>query len=87
MVRSAVLIGSVAPDVAFYLLTLSSFFCFHNVMGWPLNWNFRFYSPISYWDNAHFGRQVGIFEWILDLSLVGYLIFHWRRSKVVNSEV
>jgi len=24
---------------------------------------------------------VGTFEWILDLSLVGYLIFHWRRSK------
>ena len=162
MVRSAVLIGSVAPDVAFYLLTLSSFFYFHNVMAWslnetaryifgtlyfedpvwiaahnllhspvslllglwaarllrarwskfsnwmhwflmacllhslvdivthhddgpallwPLSWNIRFYSPISYWDHAHFGSQVETFEWILDLSLVGYLIFHWRRSK------
>ena len=163
MVRSAVLIGSVAPDVAFHLLTLGSFMYFYNVMGWPLNeaaryifgtlyfedpvwiashnllhspvsllfglavvhslrnrwshlshwmhwflmacllhslvdivthhndgpvlfwplnWHFRFSSPISYWDNAHFGRQVGTFEWILDLSLVGYLIFHWRRSKL-----
>ena len=35
------------------------------VLFWPLNWHFRFPSPISYWDNAHFGRQVGIFEWIL----------------------
>ena len=163
MVRSAVLIGSVAPDVAFYLLTLSSFVYFHNVMGWPLNeaaryifgtlyfedpvwiaghnllhspvsllfglavvhslrnrwshfshwmhwflmacllhsfvdilthhddgpallwplsWDIRFYSPISYWDHAHFGSQVGTFEWILDLSLVGYLVFHWRRSRL-----
>ncbi|MCH8016974.1 MAG: metal-dependent hydrolase [Acidobacteria bacterium] len=163
MVRSAVLIGSIAPDIPFYLLTLGSFLYYQNVVGWPsnetaryifrtlyfedpvwiaacsllhspvslavglgvarllrtrwrdfsnwmhwclmacllhslvdivthhndgpvlfwpLNWHYRFPSPISYWDNAHFGRQVGIFEWILDLSLVGYLIFHWRRSKV-----
>ena len=163
MVRSAVLIGSVAPDVAFYLLTLGAFNYFHNRMGWslnetaryifdilyfedpvwiaghnllhspvsllfgltvahslksrwtrlshwmqwflmacllhslvdivthhddgpvlfwPLNWNFRFPSPISYYDRAHFGSQVATFEWILDLSLVGYLIFHWRRSKL-----
>jgi membrane-bound metal-dependent hydrolase YbcI (DUF457 family) len=163
MVRSAVLIGSLAPDVAFYLLTPSACIYFYYVMDWPLNqsaryifdilyfedpvwiaahnllhspvslavglgvarllrtrwshfshwmhwflmacllhsfvdilthhddgpvlfwplnWHYRFPSPISYWDNAHFGRQVGIFEWILDLSLVGYLIFHWRRSKV-----
>jgi len=163
MVRSAVLIGSVAPDVAFYLLTPSACIYFYYVMDWPLNqsaryifdilyfedpvwiaacsllhspvslavglgvarllrtrwshlsqwmhwflmacllhsfvdilthhddgpvlfwplnWHFRFPSPISYWDNAHFGRQVGIFEWILDLSLVGYFIFHWRRFKV-----
>ncbi len=168
MVRSAGLIGSVAPDVPFYLLTLSSFVYFHNVMGWPLgesaryifgtlyfedpvwiaahnllhspvslavglavarslrsrwsrfshwmhwflmacllhslvdivthhddgpallwplSWDIRFYSPISYWDHAHFGSQVGTFEWILDLSLVGYLIFQWRRSKIVNSEL
>jgi len=162
MVRSAVLIGSIAPDIPFYLLTLGSFLYFQHVMEWPLNesaryifgtlyfedpvwigshnllhspvsllfglavarslksrwspfsrwmhwflmacllhslvdigthhddgpvlfwplnWNFRLYSPISYWDHAHFGSQVGTFEWILDLSLVGYLIFHWRRSK------
>jgi len=37
MVRSAVLIGSVAPDVAFYLLTLGAFIYFHNLMDWPLN--------------------------------------------------
>ncbi len=143
MVRSAVLIGSIAPDIPFYLLTLGSFLYFQNVMEWPLdesaryifgtlyfedpvwiaghnllhspvsllfglavagslrsrwspfsrwmhwflmacllhslvdivthhddgpvlfwplNWNFRLYSPISYWDHAHFGSQVGTFE-------------------------
>jgi len=152
MVRSAVLIGSVAPDIPFYLLTLGSFLYYQNVMGWPSNttaqyifrtlyfedplwiaghnllhspvsllfgltvahslksrWNRlshwihwflmacllhslvdilthhndgRFSSPISYWDRAHFGSQMATFEWILDLSLVGYLIFHWRRSKL-----
>ncbi len=168
MVRSAVLIGSIAPDMPFYLLTLGAFLYYQNVVGWPsnetarhifrtlyfedpvwiaahnllhspvslavglgiarllrtrwsklsnwmhwflmacllhslvdilthhndgpvlfwpLNWNIRFSSPISYWDPAHFGSQVGTFEWIFDLSLVGYLIFHWRRSKRVNSEL
>lgn len=41
---------------------------------WPLNWSYRFPSPISYWDPAHFGNQFRIFELILDLGLLGYLL-------------
>lgn len=51
MVRSAVLIGSVAPDVAFYLLTLSSFLYFHNVMGWPLNEAARYIFGTLYFED------------------------------------
>ncbi len=160
MVRSAVLIGSIAPDMAFYALSVGSFWYFQNVLGWPrnetaryifgtlyfedpvwiacqnvlhsplsllcglfvirllkarwshfsnwmqwflmacllhsfvdiathyddgpvlfwpLNWTLRFYSPISYWDRAHFGREFRTFELFFDLSLVGYLIFSWFR--------
>ncbi len=167
MVRSAVLIGSIAPDIAFYVLSAGSFFYFQNVLGWPrneiprhifgtlyfedpvwiacqsllhsplsllcglfvirllkarlshfskwmqwflmacllhsfvdiathyndgpvlfwpLNWTFRFSSPISYWDRDHFGREFRTFEFIFDLSLVGYLIFSWfRRSQPPHS--
>ncbi len=54
---------------------------------WPLSRDNRFYSPINYWDHAHFGSQVGTFEWILDLSLVGYLVLQWSRSKILNNEL
>ena len=40
---------------------------------WPLNWQLRFHSPISYWDTAHFGAQFMIFELLLDAALLGYL--------------
>jgi hypothetical protein len=44
------------------------------VLFWPLDWSFRFHSPISYWDTAHFGSEFMIFELILDAALLGYLL-------------
>lgn len=41
---------------------------------WPLNWTIRFHSLISYWDPAHFGLQFAVFELLLDIALLGYLI-------------
>jgi hypothetical protein len=41
---------------------------------WPLNWQLRFHSPISYWDPAHFGAQFMIFELVLDAILLSYLL-------------
>jgi membrane-bound metal-dependent hydrolase YbcI (DUF457 family) len=54
---------------------------------WPLNWQFRFHSPISYWDPAHYGRQFAVFELVLDVVLLGYLFipkiitYFARRQK------
>lgn len=41
---------------------------------WPLNWQLRFASPVSYWDPAHFGSQFVIFEILLDVGLLAYLL-------------
>jgi membrane-bound metal-dependent hydrolase YbcI (DUF457 family) len=41
---------------------------------WPFNWNIRFNSPISYWDPAHFGAEFMIFEILLDVALIGFLL-------------
>ena len=41
----------------------------------PFSWTIRFYSPISYWDPAHFGRPFAIFELVFDLVLVLYLFY------------
>ncbi len=52
------------------------------VLFWPLNWNFRFSSPVSYWDHQHYGSQVAILELLLDLALVAYMVGPWIARKV-----
>lgn len=54
-------------------------FPFHNSDAhkhfWPLA-DWRFNSPLSYWDHRHFGSYVGIFEIMVALICVAVL---WRR--------
>ena len=40
----------------------------------PLNWGYRFASPVSYWEAAYFGRQFFVFESTLDLFLIILLV-------------
>jgi hypothetical protein len=39
----------------------------------PFNWQTRFYSPISYWDSAHYASQVFWVELGINILLLGYL--------------
>lgn len=55
------------------------------VLLWPLSQTLRFYSPISYWDANHFGRQFAVFELIFDAALVAYLLITWRRDAMLSS--
>ena len=41
---------------------------------WPLT-DWRFFSPLSYWDPRHFGLIISALEALLGISLV---ILHWR---------
>ncbi|MBK8050750.1 MAG: metal-dependent hydrolase [Anaerolineales bacterium] len=50
----------------------------------PIDWRYRFASPISYWEPAYGGRQFAAFERALDLVLLGLLLLTygpavWRR--------
>ncbi|MCB9078616.1 MAG: metal-dependent hydrolase [Anaerolineaceae bacterium] len=47
----------------------------------PFDWQTRFYSPISYWDPTRYGRPFAIFEHLLVLGMVIYLVVDWRRSR------
>jgi membrane-bound metal-dependent hydrolase YbcI (DUF457 family) len=40
---------------------------------WPFDWFTRFYSPVSYWDSAHYADQFVYFEVGLNIVLLGYL--------------
>ena len=45
----------------------------------PLNWTWRFVSPISYWDPQYYGQEWSYFEIGLDIALIGYLLWHYRQ--------
>jgi len=53
----------------------------------PLNWSYRFASPISYWESAYFGQAFLVFEYTLDVVLLAFLLVtywpfvqrRWRR--------
>lgn len=53
----------------------------------PLNWDIRFFSPVSYWDPERYGVPFTIFEHSLDLILIIFLVIRywpkrWRRKSV-----
>lgn len=48
---------------------------------WPLtDWRFR--SPVSYWDNVHHGRAFGAFEAALGITLAAILFFRFKALWV-----
>ncbi len=47
----------------------------------PLNWNLRFHSPVSYWDPAHFGRFVQPVDLAITVLGGGYLLYQWHQSR------
>lgn len=48
---------------------------------WPLNWSYRFESPISYWDTHHHGVEVMAFEAALAIVLLGLILLRWKRTR------
>jgi len=47
----------------------------------PLNWRYRFASPISYWEADYYGRQFTVFEYLLDAAILVYFIWHWFTHR------
>jgi hypothetical protein len=47
----------------------------------PFYWETRFHSPISYWDPAYYGNYWSMFEHLLVLSLLFYLVVDWWRRR------
>lgn len=45
----------------------------------PLNSTYRFPSPISYWETANYGWVFALFEYALDVFLLGYFGWLWRQ--------
>ncbi|MEM6527659.1 MAG: metal-dependent hydrolase [Chloroflexota bacterium] len=56
----------------------------------PFDWSLRYDSPVSYWDPAYYGRIFAPLEHLLDLLLIGYLVYDGiikpRREKRKNAQ-
>lgn len=48
----------------------------------PLSLTYRFASPISYWESGSYGRIFIFFEYGLDIFLLVYLWWGWRKNNV-----
>lgn len=44
----------------------------------PINWHYRFASPVSYWESAYFGQAFMLFEYTLDAVLAIWLALKYR---------
>jgi hypothetical protein len=52
----------------------------------PLNWTFRFNSPVSYWDPEHYGQIFSPIEHLLDAALLVYIVVNWRRKRTTSAK-
>ena len=64
--------------------TIIDIFTHHSdgpLLFFPLNWTYRFPSPISYWETAYHGRTFIVFEYLLDALIIGYFVIIWRQRR------
>lgn len=47
----------------------------------PFDWETRFHSPLSYWDPRYHGRPFAIFEHLLLLGMLLFLLVDWWRRR------
>ncbi len=52
----------------------------------PLNWTYRFQTPVSYWDPQHGGRLFLALELVMGVLLIGYFTQRWLRSRRPGSK-
>lgn len=52
----------------------------------PLNWHYRFPSPVSYWESSSFGTYFVIFEYSLNVLLLSYFGWQWWRSRQMGDK-
>lgn len=45
------------------------------LIGFPLDWQTRFHSPVSYWDHRYYGQEFQLFELLLNGLCLIYLLF------------
>ncbi|MBE2199526.1 MAG: metal-dependent hydrolase [Anaerolinea sp.] len=63
--------------------TLIDVFTHHSdgpLLFFPLNWTYRFPSPVSYWEQDYYGRQFTVFEYALNAAIIAYFVWLWFKK-------
>lgn len=47
----------------------------------PINWSYRFVSPVSYWEPAYHGHMFLIAEYTLDTLILSYFGWQWWQRR------
>lgn len=64
--------------------TILDIFTHHSdgpLLFFPLNWEYRFASPVSYWESAFYGRQFTFVEYTIDTLLIAYFFWVWQKKR------
>jgi membrane-bound metal-dependent hydrolase YbcI (DUF457 family) len=71
------------------LHSLIDIFTHHNdgpLLLFPFNWQLRVITPISYWDDNHYGNIVAPLEHLLDLAILLFLGVGWIRRRIKKNQ-
>lgn len=52
-----------------------------------LNWTYRFASPVSYWDRNHYASEFMMYENVLDIALIVYLVVPFVWYQLVKKKI
>ena len=52
----------------------------------PLNWNYRFSSPVSYWETEYFGAIFVIIEYSINALILFYFLMRWWKKHHKNAD-
>lgn len=66
--------------------TIIDIFTHHSdgpLLFFPLNWRYRFASPISYWEDDFYGREFMFFEFALDAFIIAYFTWQWLKRRFI----
>lgn len=56
------------------------------VLFFPFDWHTRFYSPVSYWDRAHYASQFFWVELGINVVLLGYLFLPKLIQRLIKKK-
>ena len=53
----------------------------------PFNWELRFSSPVSYWDDDYYANILAPLEMLLNIGIIGYFLRDWLKKRSEKRQI